>query len=82
MPTGMSNAAQWRNTPRRRIRVLDDQHKALGYHPGFMAQFSGGEMSAPSQVYSDGIAPPGGNAGANKQQRQRALPVAGAGLYR
>ena len=46
----------------RRIRVLDDENKAL-VPAGTPDQVKGGEISAPSQVYSDGIAPPGANAG-------------------
>ena len=44
------------------VRILDDEDQALACRrdagPG-----KGGEMSAPSQVYSAGISPPGANAG-------------------
>src|SRR5208282_5788083 len=58
----MSNAAQWRNTPDGASGSSMTRTR-LFVPSGNPDHVSGGEISAPSQVYCDGISPPGGIAG-------------------
>src|SRR5215467_4894616 len=57
----MSKTAQWRD-PRGRIRSSTTRTRLL-VPSGASDHVNGGEISVPSQVYCDGISPPGGIAG-------------------
>src|SRR6516165_11187423 len=58
----MSKAAQWRNTPEGASGSSTTRTRLL-VPSGSPDHVSGGEISVPSQVYCDGISPPGGIAG-------------------
>src|SRR6516165_8631938 len=58
----MSKAAQWRNVPEGASGSSTTSTRLLVPF-GIPDHVSGGEISVPSQVYCDGISPPGGIAG-------------------
>src|SRR6516162_9699462 len=58
----MSKAAQWRNVPEGASGSSTTSTRLL-VPSGIPDQVSGGDISAPSQVYCAGISPPGGIAG-------------------